>query len=89
MKAHRTSRFECDFYKFHISKIYFSTFCTLVMESSQTCVATKYMWYKIMRMRNIRNVGKGRVQYRNYKRLKIGSGHAHGHSSDRSCCCVV
>lgn len=40
------------------------------------------MWYKIMRMRNIHNVGKGIVQYRNYKRLKIDSSHAHGHSSD-------
>jgi len=89
IKVHRTSRFGCDFYKFHVSKICFRTFHAPVMKSSQTCVATKYMWYKITRIRNIRNVGKGRVQYRNYKRLKIGNGRAHGHSSDWSCCCVV
>jgi hypothetical protein len=89
IKAHRTSRFGCDFYKFHNSKIYFSTLRAPVTESSQTCFATKYMWYKITRTRNIHKVRKGRVQYRNYKRLKIGSSHAHGHSSDWCCCCVV
>jgi len=56
------------------------------MKSSQTYVAINYMWYKIVRIRNIRNVGKGKVQYRNYKRLKIGSGHAHGHSIDLLLC---
>jgi len=42
IKVHRTSRFGCDFYKFHIINIYFSTFRAPVMKSSQTCVATKY-----------------------------------------------